>query len=379
MKKSITISIPEPCHEDWAKMTPTEKGRFCSVCTKEVIDFTQVSDESLIKRIQKGDDLCGRFVGSQLDRPMSLQRKSRNSILPYAASLLFPLSLLGHQEAKSQGGASVFNKAGISLNIGANSEKSIVTITGQVTDESGIPIPGVEVLVIETGSNAWTDFDGNYTLRCPSGSTLSFLSEDKKPHEVTVGTQNSVIHAVLVGEPTEIFIQPHILGKIAPIETVEVIEETKKNSTEITISGTITDENGLPLPFVNVIEEGTSNGTQTDFDGKYQFKAMPNQTLVFSYLSYTTREVRLSNISNDISFSMEPNDEILGEIVIVGIVVEEEFISSPTEREASWDEEQWENQRERQTQSAKENAFKKIQMERSKEARKLKRERRRKK
>ena len=48
MKKSITISIPEPCHEDWARMTATEKGKFCSVCTNEVFEFTFKTDVELV-------------------------------------------------------------------------------------------------------------------------------------------------------------------------------------------------------------------------------------------------------------------------------------------------------------------------------------------
>ncbi|MEO0572210.1 MAG: carboxypeptidase-like regulatory domain-containing protein, partial [Bacteroidota bacterium] len=38
---------------------------------------------------------------------------------------------------------------------------------------------------------------------------------------------------------------------------------------EKAISGTVTDSDGLPLPGVNIVVEGTSNGTQTDFDGNY--------------------------------------------------------------------------------------------------------------
>ena len=34
--------IPNPCHEDWNKMTPEDKGRHCSVCDKVVIDFTKM-------------------------------------------------------------------------------------------------------------------------------------------------------------------------------------------------------------------------------------------------------------------------------------------------------------------------------------------------
>ncbi|MBN4072576.1 hypothetical protein JYT74_00920 [Crocinitomix catalasitica] len=44
MKK---VSIPDPCHEDWDKMTPTEKGTFCGKCQIDVIDFTTKSSHEV--------------------------------------------------------------------------------------------------------------------------------------------------------------------------------------------------------------------------------------------------------------------------------------------------------------------------------------------
>ncbi len=42
MKKDFPLSAPHPCHEQWGEFTPTEKGRFCGACQKEVIDFTHL-------------------------------------------------------------------------------------------------------------------------------------------------------------------------------------------------------------------------------------------------------------------------------------------------------------------------------------------------
>ncbi|HRD37580.1 MAG TPA: hypothetical protein PLC65_03020 [Bacteroidia bacterium] len=42
----MKIEINKPCHENWDAMTPNEKGAFCLVCTKDVIDFSkQTLDE----------------------------------------------------------------------------------------------------------------------------------------------------------------------------------------------------------------------------------------------------------------------------------------------------------------------------------------------
>lgn len=60
---------------------------------------------------------------------------------------------------------------------------------------------------------------------------------------------------------------------------------------ERTVSGTVTDEAGLPLPGVSVLVKGTKSGTQTDFDGKYSIKASPTQTLVFSYIGMRSQEI----------------------------------------------------------------------------------------
>ncbi|TDO78095.1 hypothetical protein EV143_103340 [Flavobacterium chryseum] len=69
MDRKHKITIPEPCHEDWNKMTPDKNGRFCLSCSKTVVDFTLMfSDE--IKHFftqNENNKICGRFKKSQLD------------------------------------------------------------------------------------------------------------------------------------------------------------------------------------------------------------------------------------------------------------------------------------------------------------------------
>lgn len=60
---------------------------------------------------------------------------------------------------------------------------------------------------------------------------------------------------------------------------------------ERSVTGVVTDNNGLPLPGVSILVKGTSVGTQTDFDGKFSIKAAPAQVLVFSYIGMREREV----------------------------------------------------------------------------------------
>ncbi len=60
---------------------------------------------------------------------------------------------------------------------------------------------------------------------------------------------------------------------------------------ERSVSGTVSDNAGLPIPGVSVLVKGTKSGTQTDFDGKFVIKADPSQTLIFSYVGMNTQEV----------------------------------------------------------------------------------------
>jgi hypothetical protein len=66
------ISIKEPCHEDWAKMTATEKGAFCQKCALEVSDFTNKSSfeikQLLVQEFAQNDRTCARISNFQLDQ-----------------------------------------------------------------------------------------------------------------------------------------------------------------------------------------------------------------------------------------------------------------------------------------------------------------------
>jgi len=66
---------------------------------------------------------------------------------------------------------------------------------------------------------------------------------------------------------------------------------------EMTITGTVTDETGMPLLGVNIVVKGTSNGVQTDFDGNYSINAVNGQVLVFSFVGLQTAEYPVSNNS----------------------------------------------------------------------------------
>ena len=68
MNSKFKITIPKPCHENWNTMTPKEKGRFCSSCAKNVVDFTKKSATEIQDYLveNKNAQVCGHFYKKQL-------------------------------------------------------------------------------------------------------------------------------------------------------------------------------------------------------------------------------------------------------------------------------------------------------------------------
>ncbi|NJB37886.1 MULTISPECIES: TonB-dependent receptor [Flavobacteriaceae] len=86
---------------------------------------------------------------------------------------------------------------------------------------------------------------------------------------------------------------------------------------EKTISGNVTDQDGLPLPGVSIVVVGTSNGTQTDFDGNYSITASTGQVLRFSYLGQKTVNKTVGT-SSTINAQLEQDAQALAEVVVTG-------------------------------------------------------------
>ncbi|MGK7391020.1 MAG: SusC/RagA family TonB-linked outer membrane protein [Candidatus Cyclobacteriaceae bacterium M2_1C_046] len=89
------------------------------------------------------------------------------------------------------------------------------------------------------------------------------------------------------------------------------------NAQEKVITGTVTDESGLPLPSVSVVIKGTNTGTITDVDGKYQVTAPNDATLVFSFIGFKTFEKTVGGQST-IDVQLKEDSRLLDEIVVVG-------------------------------------------------------------
>ena len=86
-----------------------------------------------------------------------------------------------------------------------------------------------------------------------------------------------------------------------------------------TITGKVTDTSAQALPGVNIIIKGTSQGTQTDFDGKYTIEAKKGDILVFSFVGFKTKEVKVDGNSAVINVVLKVDSSSLDEVVDTGL------------------------------------------------------------
>ena len=102
-----------------------------------------------------------------------------------------------------------------------------------------------------------------------------------------------------------------VLGGSNPSETHEAFQQ-------ITVTGTVSDaQTGDPLPGVNIVIQGTTQGTTTDVDGSYSIEAPPDATLVFSFVGYQSSSINVQN-RTEINVTLEQAVTELEEVVAVG-------------------------------------------------------------
>jgi hypothetical protein len=168
--KPIQITIPQPCSEDWNKMTPQEQGRFCDSCRKCVVDFTGFTDEQLYKffREHKGEKVCGRFQNWQLKRQVALPPEPINRFYKWFISLGFVIFLteLLSTEAKAQ------------------EYVKTESITGRVASMKGKPLKNLKVIIYnkDYSTNILTDNKGRFLvdLLAPGTYNIAIHSKDYK-------------------------------------------------------------------------------------------------------------------------------------------------------------------------------------------------------
>lgn len=155
------IEIPKPCHEKWNEMTPTERGRYCASCKKEVLDFRFSTKHELGLLVKSNSEICGRFNDKHINQKLSIREKSRLGKLALILSIPTFLTLnspIFAQKNESQIEFNEINNSTENLNLNDS-----IVISGNIRDLNG-PLPGANIAIDRIRKGITTDWDGNFEL-----------------------------------------------------------------------------------------------------------------------------------------------------------------------------------------------------------------------
>lgn len=155
-EKILELSIPEPCTENWDAMQPRGCGRFCDQCSKTVIDFSDASDEDIVRFFSgKPAHICGRFREDQLNRGIPFREAQehalfRRRLTRFAASLLLVQASAATLQAQER-------------------QKQQVILKGRITDHlSQQPLIGMTISVKGLSYPKYSDKQGEFSFVLPA-------------------------------------------------------------------------------------------------------------------------------------------------------------------------------------------------------------------
>ena len=176
------LQIASPCHENWNNMSPSERGKFCASCAKEVVDFTQKPKKEIVKFLEEATgSTCGRFKPEQIDHVGGRQltpamQKKHNFLLRKIKKLslgtlaFFGFGLMSTFSVSAQvlheDYYMVKGKVAAVETIKAMDAQ--VELSGVITDEhDGTPIEGADVSVLlgeRYIAMGFSDAEGKYSF-----------------------------------------------------------------------------------------------------------------------------------------------------------------------------------------------------------------------
>jgi hypothetical protein len=178
MQPKVQFSIPQPCHEDWHKMTPSQQGRFCNACAKQVVDFTTMSDTELLHYFldKQGEKVCGRMYPDQLNRPVTKPvYPVKKKLWQWNYAAMFLLFLSKSFGAKAQGAVKIIKTEQVppannnefrgTVGMVAYKPTAAKIISGKITDESGEPVGFATVKVKGSTTAVSANADGRYSIK----------------------------------------------------------------------------------------------------------------------------------------------------------------------------------------------------------------------
>ena len=267
MHANTSLSIPQPCSESWAAMSPAAAGRHCAACAHTVVDFTLKTDAEILAHLAgaAAGRTCGRFAAGQLERPLQ-----RAALVASAARWRAWLAAAVAVWAVREG-------IGTAANAQATTEWRARYWGGPA------PAAGNAPPVPEAAPLAGPKLRNTIVLPSTLPATVITMGMVSSQSRVPVAT-------ALVAAP-------------------------------LVLHGVITDAaTGQGLPGVTVLLKGTATGTSTDVDGAYELPVsaemadVPVLDIVVSSVGYLQQERLLTAKAAGASQSFQLQAAVMGQL-----------------------------------------------------------------
>lgn len=198
----MNLSMNKPCQEDWSAMLPSQQGKFCQQCQKEVVDFSSFSlSEIKLYFEQQTGETCGNFGGQQLEHfnahYQALPTPSTIRTWTMAAVLTAVVALPSYGQQDSLIGVETaiqipMRDPTISLDslLKNTPKSSLVGLSGKVWDTNmEEPLITATIVVVGTDISTMVDIEGHFYLQVPRSETpiqlqISFFAYKTVVHSI---------------------------------------------------------------------------------------------------------------------------------------------------------------------------------------------------
>jgi len=288
MKEQTYFHIPTPCHEDWNNMTQQDKGRFCASCSKQVVDFSLMSDQQVLNYFKNTTGrVCGRFANDQLQRPMAETQQQKKKVWWVAA--MMPFLLFARKEDRKN---STSNNN--TLVVDTSVFPRISMDKAKIQDKIEIPDTAV---ITEYGATT-------------VGMILPEIIRDSSVKML----------------PDTTYINPEVVDHVEiESDSIRAIGDkiplisASRDKAEILLRGKVIDkENNEAISYAAVSVKGTNRYTMTDTEGNFSLKITmkdAHEKLMISSVGYNTEEVSIDeSYLNDIELNRK--DNVLPDVIV---------------------------------------------------------------
>ncbi len=266
--KKMQLSIPEPCHENWENMVPTEQGRYCNACAKQVIDFTSMSDTELLNYFSKlkSENICGRAYTDQLERNITMPSKKKwlwywNYIIAFF--LLFSKANTTKAQGKIKNIKTAINKSPETTAMKIETtERNNYNFKGKVVDEKGRAVSFASLRISGTRIGTATDADGNFALAWLDSNctvmvsgvgmvTNKFILNKAEGNIITIKNDVVMLQGVVVNASSS-----HVVGRLRC--TAGGVRVVRRKNLKDTIKNLVANFNPSIKIYPNPLQKGSS-------------------------------------------------------------------------------------------------------------------------